>query len=1351
MRKRLDEVVEKNERGGLRGAKRRRTASTIEKFFPPPSQNNKSCFRPRSTPLAPRAWLMGAALLISSLVSLSDGAPYDFCYGQLKRADANANDQLTTAEFTTAVNYISGGNVAALNASVFGAGQTNGIFTISALRATGTNAFCDTLYIAILAAQTKVASSATKCLFAMSIGDSNRDSSLAKLVEYPRYANQLSGNKYGFSTTFDGLPAYVQAVFGDFSDATTGLVNIIGAKASETLTAAQGITLNSFCRSTGIAVLAADGDVATPVAKAPAAAPTAAAAPVVTTPAFAEGVPSGFKPSFTSATCFRMIAFTDVSRDNKLSSSEYYAFVNRLSADAFKVAGSYDALPDVLKTNYQSLAGSGEINVFGSKPGQTATQDDTDRLTKLCIDTDVALQAAVGQLSPGSAPSSDTGGPAPVAAAPDSALPFESCTKSMIIADLSRDSGLNKIEFVRFISRVDNKVRVTDAFSALSQPVQDVFSALAVDGQINVAGSKPSESPTDAQSSHLRDICAKVGAALSQSAALPAAPLLSGNVTVYNSFIISNTVRLRASALQDGPNRDGLNKAYALFVQTAIANYTGDVSSSSISNNATKTSTRKRHMQSRRRRSLLISGAQRNSSTIYLLRDSICPKFVTGGNDYCQTVFASFEADFVAMDPQNVSMDLTNFTQALIDPLLVSSLSAVSPANNIRINGASAAVEPKDANIPDFQLPSDANVQSDGPNLGQIVAGVIIIVFVIGGGAYYWNVRRNKGKANAGDDKVEAQIGDDRLDDENDYGVESALSYANAKPAKDATFGGAGGDNNGDSENDDENGGDDDDSVVFSVQEQSPTAQDQQEKAGGKIFNAFGLGKKRNSSIDDDIGILETNDDFQDGGDDFGNYAYEEPSEMLASSVPNSFGGSASGGQVWIAQDPDGEWGGNGWCAAPSSDKQNNDDGFGDIARSPKAAENAGDDADFSRRSGSGSESSGSNSEFDKSSLVSGASGDVGKLKGLVDNGDWTGVMQTAAQLENNLHDSVSSNHSDDKSFAGSRSDSDTSFGVGGVDANGETNGSDFVSDPFDDRTTQTDTSMTSEEHRRREKYRSQIEDLVRKAAPDEINNVSMMMSQFAGREAELINTLQTMYQRTTSQRRLKAVHKSKAIPERDARGLATGGAEGSAVIAAASMLNADTVPVAKDDERSESSFDENASYYDDDENSASGSRSYTDEEDEGFDDDDRSASASRTGSYDDQEGDENRSASGSRTGSYDDQEGDENRSATGSRTGSYDDQERSYAGSHTGTGSGSGTRNYDDQEGSGSRSGSYDDDQDRSPAGNRTGIYDDDLDDQDDEVSGSFDDQGSFSGSRSASQDQSNRDDDGSYSDEEK
>ena len=97
----------------------------------------------------------------------------------------------------------------------------------------------------------------------------------------------------------------------------------------------------------------------------------------------------------------------------------------------------------------------------------------------------------------------------------------------------------------------------------------------------------------------------------------------------------------------------------------------------------------------------------------------------------------------------------------------------------------------------------------------------------------------------------------------------------------------------------------------------------------------------------------------------------------------------------------------------------------------------------------------------------------------LVEEGDWEGVMRAAAQYEgasdtSSLYDS---RHSmlDDLSAGGNRSD-------GSPNSQGHIDG-----------------------------IRAEVESLVRQVVPDEIDNIDEMLTQFKGREQDLINTLRTM------------------------------------------------------------------------------------------------------------------------------------------------------------------------------------------------------------------------------------------------
>ena len=51
--------------------------------------------------------------------------------------------------------------------------------------------------------------------------------------------------------------------------------------------------------------------------------------------------------------------------------------------------------------------------------------------------------------------------------------------------------------------------------------------------------------------------------------------------------------------------------------------------------------------------------------------------------------------------------------------------------------------------------------------------------------------------------------------------------------------------------------------------------------------------------------------------------------------------------------------------------------------------------------------------------------------------------------------------------------------------------------------------------NRKKSEIKSEVEALVRRVVPDEIDNVDEMMKQFKGREDEMIETLRTMQERS--------------------------------------------------------------------------------------------------------------------------------------------------------------------------------------------------------------------------------------------
>jgi len=132
------------------------------------------------------------------------------------------------------------------------------------------------------------------------------------------------------------------------------------------------------------------------------------------------------------------------------------------------------------------------------------------------------------------------------------------------------------------------------------------------------------------------------------------------------------------------------------------------------------------------------------------------------------------------------------------------------------------------------------------------------------------------------------------------------------------------------------------------------------------------------------------------------------------------------------------------------------------------------------------------------------------ELDELVEAGDWEGLVVAAAKYEasDSGHSSTGqaarrpseSVESSIGSPSGSQAgDSDTGTATGTI-------GSTSVSD---------DPSKA----RRRAEYRSEVEALVRRVVPEELDNVDEMMTQFRGREEELVETLRNMQERSIAQK----------------------------------------------------------------------------------------------------------------------------------------------------------------------------------------------------------------------------------------
>ena len=135
------------------------------------------------------------------------------------------------------------------------------------------------------------------------------------------------------------------------------------------------------------------------------------------------------------------------------------------------------------------------------------------------------------------------------------------------------------------------------------------------------------------------------------------------------------------------------------------------------------------------------------------------------------------------------------------------------------------------------------------------------------------------------------------------------------------------------------------------------------------------------------------------------------------------------------------------------------------------------------------------------------------ELDHLVDAGDWEGVVLAAAKYE------ASEGEGDSNSVSGSESQSKSASVAGS---------STFQTSSV--ASEQKSMATSPSKTQKREELRAQVEDLVRKVVPEEIQNVDEMMLQFRGREEELVETLRTMQERAVAQKARQSTQKAAKI-----------------------------------------------------------------------------------------------------------------------------------------------------------------------------------------------------------------------------
>jgi hypothetical protein len=161
------------------------------------------------------------------------------------------------------------------------------------------------------------------------------------------------------------------------------------------------------------------------------------------------------------------------------------------------------------------------------------------------------------------------------------------------------------------------------------------------------------------------------------------------------------------------------------------------------------------------------------------------------------------------------------------------------------------------------------------------------------------------------------------------------------------------------------------------------------------------------------------------------------------------------------------------------------------------------------------------------------------ELEKLIDQGDWEGVIQAAAKYEAQTNKEAQ-NSEQDEDNSESKSESQAAASAPSSEyhpstASGEGSGT---------HPSVSTLSATTTPTRDVEEIRKDVVDLVERVVPEELDNVDEMMTQFRGREEELLETLRTMAERDVALKAQKAESRkvsleASGIAERDERRLA--------------------------------------------------------------------------------------------------------------------------------------------------------------------------------------------------------------------
>lgn len=199
------------------------------------------------------------------------------------------------------------------------------------------------------------------CLIILSFADVDRDD-LLNQQEYVRFINRWSGVTY-VGEPFEELDPALQQNYVFLAQGQEEGIDVTGSKPGQAVQ--DDAHLQRFCTYT-LTLLQSDNVIVTTRAPSPAS-------------------------DLLLSQCFLAMVISDEDFNSQMNQTEYVAFVDRFTEDDIEEE-SFSDLDMVLQQNFFQFAPQGYIDITGSRPEETPTEE----LVTVCTSTQAAVNVVLG-------------------------------------------------------------------------------------------------------------------------------------------------------------------------------------------------------------------------------------------------------------------------------------------------------------------------------------------------------------------------------------------------------------------------------------------------------------------------------------------------------------------------------------------------------------------------------------------------------------------------------------------------------------------------------------------------------------------------------------------------------------------------------------------------------------------------------------------------------------------------------------------------------------------------------------------------------------------------------------------